>query len=108
MAINDAAPEEWDQAYRKVTAEDPVIKPRDPMEMQIGGDHYAAKKFQPIEYIHANNLDFMEGNVVKYITRHRDKGGADDIMKAIHYCKLILKYSYSNWGIQQKPTEGDL
>lgn len=61
---------------------------------QIGGDHYKARGIQPVEYIHANGLSFMAGNVVKYVTRHRDKGGADDLRKARHYIDLLLQMEY--------------
>lgn len=61
--------------------------------MQVGGDHYQMR-IQPVEYIHANRLPFIEGNVVKYISRHKEKGGADDIEKAISYCKILLKLEY--------------
>lgn len=60
---------------------------------QVGGNHYQTK-IQPVEYIHANGLPFIEGNVVKYISRHKAKGGADDIEKAISYCKILLKLDY--------------
>lgn len=61
---------------------------------QVGGNHYEKMKIQPAEYIHANELDFFEGNIVKYITRHRYKNGSEDIEKAIDYCKMILKFDY--------------
>ncbi len=61
--------------------------------MQVGGNHYQTK-IQPVEYIHANGLPFIEGNVVKYISRHKAKGGAGDIEKAISYCKILLKLEY--------------
>ena len=61
---------------------------------QTGGTHYKQYKIQPIEYITANNLGFIEGNVVKYISRHRFKNGAEDIRKAIHYCELLLELEY--------------
>ena len=61
---------------------------------QVGGTHYEKMKIQPVEYIHANGLDFFEGNVVKYVTRHRYKNGSEDIKKAIDYCKMILKLDY--------------
>lgn len=61
---------------------------------QVGGDHYSKMKIQPTEYIHANGLDFFEGNVVKYVSRHRSKNGAEDILKAIDYCKMILEKDY--------------
>lgn len=57
-------------------------------------DHYESKSIQPVEYIFANKLDFFEGNVVKYITRHRDKGGSDDLMKVLHYTCIILQNEY--------------
>jgi len=65
------------------------------LQKQIGGDHYKDCGIQPVEYIHANKLDYFEGNVVKYITRHRTKGqGKKDIEKAIHYAQLILELEY--------------
>lgn len=48
----------------------------------------------PIEYAYTNNLDFCEGNVVKYVTRHRMKNGHEDIVKAITYLKFILEHQY--------------
>jgi hypothetical protein len=63
---------------------------------QVGGDHYKDCKIQPVEYIHSNELDFFEGNIVKYITRHRKKGsGSQDIRKVIHYAELILELEYN-------------
>ncbi len=67
--------------------------PNMPDKTMIGGEHYLLP-IQPVDYIHANNLTFMEGNVVKYVTRHRTKNGAEDVQKAIHYCQLILKLEY--------------
>ena len=63
-------------------------------EKQIGGDHYQSKAIQPIDYIIENELDYCEGNVVKYVTRHKEKNGAEDIKKAIHYLRFILVYDY--------------
>ena len=64
------------------------------LETQAGGSHYKDMKVQPVEYIQANGLDYLQGNVVKYITRHKAKNGAEDIRKAIHYCQLILELQY--------------
>ena len=61
------------------------------LNKQEGGDHYKLA-IQPIEYITANNLDFIRGNIVKYATR--DKNGAEDIKKIIHYCELLLELEY--------------
>lgn len=57
---------------------------------QVGGDHYRTLKIQPIEYIMANDLSWCEGNIVKYITRWKQKGGKQDIEKVIHYAQLLL------------------
>ena len=65
-----------------------------PLANQVGGNHYKDMKIQPIEFITANNLGFIEGNVVKYICRHEAKNGAEDIKKVIHYCELLLQTKY--------------
>jgi hypothetical protein len=67
----------------------------EPLKTQEGGDHYKNRAIQPIEYISANKLGFSEGNIIKYATRHLEKGGAEDIRKIIHYAKFILKYEYN-------------
>jgi hypothetical protein len=64
------------------------------LDKQEGGDHYKTA-IQPVEFIHANKLGFIEGNVVKYVTRHRNKNGAEDIKKAIHYLELLLDLEYA-------------
>jgi hypothetical protein len=58
---------------------------------QVGGNHYKSKAIQPIEYIHANNLGFIEGSIVKYITRWRDKNGVEDLNKIKHYVDLLIE-----------------
>jgi len=66
------------------------------LDKQESGDHYMKCSIQPIEYIFANNLGFIEGNIVKYVTRHKNKNGANDIKKIIHYCELLLQLEYPN------------
>ena len=56
---------------------------------QVGGDHYSKNAIQPWDYIVANELGYLEGNIVKYITRWRDKGGLQDIDKVIHYAQKL-------------------
>jgi hypothetical protein len=65
-----------------------------PLTRQEGGSHYKDCKMQPVEFIHANKLNFLEGSVVKRICRHRRKNGAEDIRKAIHELELILALEY--------------
>ena len=65
-----------------------------PLQTQVGGDHYAKLKIQPVEYIHANGLGFIEGSVIKYVTRHKSKNGKQDIEKAIHFLELLMEVEY--------------
>jgi hypothetical protein len=59
--------------------------------MQVGGDHYMDKSIQPWDYIVSNNLGFLEGNIVKYITRWNYKGGVEDLRKAQHYLAKLIE-----------------
>jgi hypothetical protein len=58
---------------------------------QVGGSHYAAKAIQPWDYIASNNLGYFEGNIVKYVSRWRDKGGIEDLRKARHYLDKLIE-----------------
>ena len=66
------------------------------LDKQIGGGHYRSGAIQPVQYIEANTLGFLEGCVVKRVTRHdRDGGkGRQDIEKAIHELQLLLELRY--------------
>lgn len=61
------------------------------LEKQVSGSHYKSLKIQPIEFIHANNIPFAEGSVIKYVTRWRDKGGIADLEKAKHFLELLIE-----------------
>jgi len=60
------------------------------IDYQVGGKHYTNKKIQPIEYIMANELNFAEGNVVKYVSRYKDKNGLEDLRKAKQYIEFLI------------------
>lgn len=66
-----------------------------PLTCQQGGGHYLCMVHQPVEFIHANQIGFIEGNIIKYACRHRSKNGAEDIRKIIHYAQLLLKLEYN-------------
>jgi hypothetical protein len=57
---------------------------------QVGGSHYKKYKIQPIEFIVKNNIGFVEGNVIKYVLRFKEKGGVLDLEKAKHYIELLI------------------
>lgn len=64
------------------------------LDKQVAGNHYKQMKIQPVEFIHANNISYLEGNVIKYICRHRNKNGVDDLLKAKHYIELLIELEY--------------
>ena len=62
---------------------------------QVGGSHYKDCTIQPVEYCQRNGLGYCESSVVKYVTRHKAKGGRQDIEKAIHFLQLLLEIEYT-------------
>ena len=64
------------------------------LDTQVGGGHYKDLAIQPIEYTIKNNLSFLQGNVIKYITRYKDKNGVEDLKKVKHYVDFILEFEY--------------
>ena len=70
-------------------------------DIQIGGSHYKKLKIQPSEFINKNKILFAEGNAIKYICRHADKGGKEDLKKAKHYIDMIIERDYA----QENPLE---
>jgi len=58
---------------------------------QVGGSHYKDKAIQPWDYIASNSLGYLEGNVVKYVSRWREKGGLEDLKKAQHYLTKLIE-----------------
>lgn len=64
------------------------------LNRQKGGNHYKKLIIQPIEYCQKNELNSLESFVIKYVTRHRDKNGKEDIEKAIHCLELLLEIEY--------------
>lgn len=65
-----------------------------PLDRQVGGRHYKDFAIQPIEFVQRNGLNFCEGNIVKYICRHHNKGGKQDIDKVIHYAEMLKQMEY--------------
>ena len=61
------------------------------LDHQVAGDHYKKMKIQPIEYILGNCLGYCEANIVKYISRWRQKNGIEDLRKARHYIDILIE-----------------
>lgn len=66
-------------------------RPASALDRQEGGQHYKSMAIQPVQYIHANGLGFIEGSVVKYVSRWRAKGGVEDLKKARHFLDLLIE-----------------
>ena len=64
-------------------------------DKQIGGKHYQNFSIQPSKFVIENELLFPEGNVIKYICRHRFKNGKEDLLKAMHFIEMIIERDYS-------------
>ena len=69
-----------------------------PLTVQQSGSHYKNGQIQPIEYSERNNLSMCQGNIVKYITRHKEKNGVDDLAKVVHYALLEALFVYGEDG----------
>lgn len=82
-------PSKWEIVTRAPTTCGGDARGTNPLDTQVGGDHYKGRGIQPVEYIMSNQLGYFEGNIVKYITRWKQKGGYADIDKVIHYCELL-------------------
>lgn len=61
------------------------------LNKQVAGDHYKTLAIQPVEFIYANGIGYFEGNVIKYVTRWRQKNGIADLEKAKHYIELLIE-----------------
>ena len=58
---------------------------------QVAGNHYKTFAIQPVEFLHRNGIGYIEGNVIKYLCRWRQKNGVEDLKKARHYLDLLIE-----------------
>ena len=64
-------------------------------DKQVGGGHYKQYAIQPAQFALANGLDYAQSNAIKYIVRHKDKNGVQDLDKAVHYIELLKQHHYN-------------
>ena len=64
------------------------------LSQQTGVNHYKDFPIQPVEFCQKNNIRYCEANVIKYVCRHRDKNGLEDLKKAKHYIDLLIELEY--------------
>jgi hypothetical protein len=66
------------------------------LDVQVGGNHYKDMIIQPIEFTMKNNLNFCQGNIIKYVTRYKHKNGIEDLKKAKHYIDLLIQLEFGD------------
>ena len=98
LAFSSPAPAQTTQHAAVTSARTSTVSPplkqsnmSEANKIQVAGSHYKAKTIQPWDYIAANELGYFEGNIVKYVSRWRDKGGVDDLRKAQHYLQKLIE-----------------
>ena len=64
------------------------------LDIQVGGAHYKKYKIQPLEFFHVNKIPPVESSICKYVIRHKDKNGKEDLRKARHLIDFLLEYEY--------------
>lgn len=74
-------------------------------DTQVGGSHYRNMVIQPSEFIIKNNIHFAEGNIIKYVVRHRSKNGVEDLLKARHYIDMLLAAEYGIYDTEHTPEK---
>ena len=58
--------------------------------------HYTKGDIEPIDYINGNNMDYLEGNIIKYISRYKFKNGLEDLEKAKFYLNMLIERERDN------------
>ena len=61
------------------------------LKQQVGGNHYSKLAIQPAVYAEQNKLSYLQGTIIKYVTRYKDKGGVEDLAKAMHSIKILIE-----------------
>ena len=81
--------------YRDNWEPDKVLKEQ--KDNPLSPSHYSRYKIQPLTFITENGLDFLTGNIIKYIMRHDAKNGLEDLKKArVYLDKLVEKVEKQN------------
>lgn len=66
------------------------------LAVQVSGSHYKCLKIQPVQYIHANGMGYIEGAIIKYISRYKNKNGKEDLLKIKHFVDLLIELEYGD------------
>jgi len=64
------------------------------LDEQVGGSHYEEYEIQPMDFFYQNDILMIEGSIIKYVLRHRDKNGKEDLLKAKHILEFLIESEY--------------
>ena len=90
-SINHISSEYADDYDKMTQSELGLTSPDCPSAVQVGGSHYKKCGIQPWDYVINHRFDFWQGNILKYLTRWRDKGGLQDLEKCRHYIDKYIE-----------------
>lgn len=79
---------------QKINSIKPLEKQLAANERQEGGGHYKKLSIQCWDYINENQIGYLAGNVIKYVSRYKDKNGLEDLKKAKHYLDKLIESEY--------------
>lgn len=86
---------------------------RNPLNRQVGGSHYTQMPIQHVEFCQRNGIPWCEAAAIKYLVRHRQKNGLEDLRKAVHYIELLIELEYGEEAARTsqdsspKPPQGE-
>ena len=91
-------PKDWLDPHwiEQLPPQDAARKLLKSLDHQEGGNHYKQFVIEPLEFAARNRIPFVEGNIVKYVCRHRFKGGLEDLKKAMHYLQVLIETEYGD------------
>jgi len=72
-------------------------------DRQVGGEHYKGQKVEHWDFVYMHKIPYHEAQAIKYIMRHRAKGGVDDLRKAIHFIEKVIELEYVNTTPEVEP-----
>ena len=81
---------------QSITLEKNILGSSSALSYMVGGDHYRKFKIQPAEFCYKNNIPYLEATAIKYLCRWKDKGGIQDLDKAIHFIELLKEFTNDN------------
>lgn len=66
------------------------------LKVQVDGNHYKDLAIQPAEYSFKNKLNWHQGEIIKYVTRYKNKNGKVDLEKAKHLIDMLIEFEYGS------------